>query len=34
MRQTERLVEKSLRGQDMLATMEKWFAAARGTATS
>jgi hypothetical protein len=29
MRQTERLVEKSLRGQDMLATMEKWFAAAR-----
>ena len=31
MRQTERLVEKSLRGQDTLATMEKWFAAARGT---
>jgi len=29
MRQTQRLVEKSLRGQDMLATMEKWFAAAR-----
>jgi hypothetical protein len=34
LRQTERLVEKSLRGQDTLATMEKWFAAARGTATN
>jgi hypothetical protein len=34
MRQTERLVEKSLRGQDMLATMERWFAARRGTGPS